>query len=229
MSAIAIIGGHGKVALHLARVLVNRGHQVTGFVRNPDHITDVEETGASARVADVETLVIWQLADLLQGFDAIVWSAGAGGGNPERTFAVDRDAAIRTIDAAVRTGLRRFVMVSYQGAGPDHGIDPEDSFYAYAEAKAAADEYLRRQDLDWTILAPGGLTDEPSTGEISITAERGRVSRENVALVAADVLHAPETAGLTLPFTDGDVAIAEALRAAIGGEEPPVTAPTPVS
>ncbi|WP_051701996.1 SDR family oxidoreductase [Mycetocola saprophilus] len=217
MSAIAIIGGHGKVALHLEQILVNRGHQVTGVVRNPDHVADVEATGASAVVADIETLVIWQIEDLLRGFDMIVWSAGAGGGSPERTYAVDRDAAIRTIDAALRLETRRFVMVSYQGARLDHGVDPEDSFFAYAEAKAAADEYLRRQDLDWTVLAPGALTDEESTGRITVTGTRGPVSRANVALVAADVIHAPETAGHTIPFVDGETEIADALRAVIGG------------
>src|SRR5690554_304023 len=90
-------------------------------------------------------------AAAIEGHDALVWSAGAGGGNPTRTYAVDRDAAIRSMDAAARAGVERYVMVSYIGSSPDHGVPENDSFFAYAEAKAAADDYLRRSDLAWTI------------------------------------------------------------------------------
>ena len=106
------------------------------------------------------------------------WSSppGAGGGNPARTYAVDRDAAIRVIDAAAQAGVRRFVMVSYFGAGPDHGVPPDDPFFPYAEAKAAADAHLRASDLDWTVLGPGRLTLEPPTGRIAV-AQGARASR----------------------------------------------------
>src|SRR5690606_40882447 len=128
--------------------------------------------------ADVQTLDAGGWDALLEGSDAVVWSAGAGGGDPERTYAIDRDAAIASMDAAERTGVRRYVMVSYFGAGEDHGVDPEDPFFAYAEAKAAADAHLRRSALDWTILAPSGLTLEEPTGRIDTTAgQAGTVSR----------------------------------------------------
>src|SRR5207244_2161394 len=117
MSRIVVIGGHGKVALHLARILTKHGDEVTSVFRNPDHADDVAATGAHPVVADIEALGTDALANLLAGHDAVVFSAGAGGGNPARTYAVDRDAAIRVIDAAQQEGLRRFVMVSYFGAG----------------------------------------------------------------------------------------------------------------
>src|ERR1700736_6273572 len=129
MSRIAIVGGHGKVALHLARVVTDRGDQVTSIFRNPAHADDVAATGARPVVADIERLDTDALATLLAGHDAVVFSAGAGGGKPARTYAVDRDAAIRVIDAAAQAGVKRFVMVSYFGAGPDHGVQPSDSFF----------------------------------------------------------------------------------------------------
>jgi nucleoside-diphosphate-sugar epimerase len=132
MSRIVVIGGHGKVALHLARILNKRGDVVTSVFRNPAHADDVAATGARPVVADIETLDTDALAQLLAGHDAVVFSAGAGGGNPARTYAVDRDAAIRVIDAARQAGLRRFVMVSYFGAGPDHGVAEDNSFFPYA-------------------------------------------------------------------------------------------------
>ncbi|MBP3043276.1 SDR family oxidoreductase [Arthrobacter jiangjiafuii] len=213
MSRITIIGGHGKVALHLARDLTANGHQVTSLFRNPQHTADVEATGATAVVADVENLSTEEIAQKLEGADAVVWSAGAGGGAPERTYAVDRDAAIRSIDAAVAAGARRYVMVSYFGAGPEHGVPEDNGFYAYAEAKAAADEYLRHSGLDWTILGPSALTMDPGTGKIEIGAgiEGTQVSREDVALVAAAVLERPGTIGQTIQFNNGSVAIDTAL------------------
>ena len=210
---VAVIGGHGKVALHLARLLSQRGDRVTGIVRNPVHVGDVAATGAEPLVADVERLGTDELAQLLAGHDAVVWSAGAGGGDPERTYAVDRDAAIRSMDAASQAGVSRYVMVSYFGAGPDHGVPAESSFFPYAEAKAAADQHLRRSTLDWTILGPSRLTLERGTGAIEVGdgIDGGEVPREDVAAVAAAVLAEPATIGLTIEFNTGATPIAQAI------------------
>lgn len=215
MSRIAIIGGHGKVALHLSRILSGEGHEVTSFIRNPDHVADVTETGANAQVLDVENSTTAELAQAFEGQDAVVWSAGAGGGNPDRTYAVDRDAAIRSMDAAGTAGVQRYVMVSYIGAAKDHGVPADNPFFAYAEAKAAADDYLRATDLDWTVLGPGTLTDEPATGLIQTDPENPgngtQTSRANVALVAAAVLELPGTIHRTIAFKDGSNDVVDAL------------------
>jgi len=211
VARIVVIGGHGKVALHLARVLTERGDEVSSVFRNPDHAGDVAAAGANPVTADIEQLDTAALAELVAGHDALVFSAGAGGGNPARTYAVDRDAAIRVIDAAAQAGVKRFVMVSYFGAGPDHGVSPENSFFPYAEAKAAADAHLRASGLDWTILGPGHLTLERATGQIAIGEGKGSVSRADVALVIAAALHDDSTIGRTIEFNNGDVPIAEAL------------------
>ncbi|WP_099023956.1 SDR family oxidoreductase [Mycolicibacterium palauense] len=222
-STIVLIGGHGKVALSLSRILSDRGVTVTSVFRNPDHADEVAATGACPVVADIETLDTAALAEIVGGHDAVVFSAGAGGGNPARTYAVDRDAAIRVIDAAGRARVPRFVMVSYFGAGPRHGVDPSDSFFHYAEAKAAADEHLRASDLQWTVLGPSRLTLEPATGRIDIAGAagspggaKGEVSRENVALVIAAALSDDGTIGRTIEFNDGDTPVAEALKASPG-------------
>ena len=211
MARIVVIGGHGKVELQLARILTERGDEVSSVFRNPDHSDDVAATGARPVVADIERLDTDALAGLLAGHDAVVFSAGAGGGNPARTYAVDRDAAIRVIDAAARAGVKRFVMVSYFGAGPDHGVQPSDSFFPYAEAKAAADAHLRASDLDWTVLGPGRLTLDAPTGRIELGTGKGEVSRANVALVVAAALADDSTIGRTIDFNNGDTPISEAL------------------
>ena len=135
-------------------MLVDAGHEVTSVVRNPDHVRDVEATGATALVSSLEDADTAALTELLSGQDAVVWSAGAGGGDPERTDAVDRDAAIRSMDAAVPPACGRYVMVSFSGASPDHLVPEDDPFRRYQDAKIAADEHLRGTDLGWTILGP---------------------------------------------------------------------------
>ena len=214
MSRIVIVGGHGKVALRLARMLADRGDQVTSIIRNPEHAAEVAEHGATPVVADVETLSADELSRHFVGHDAVVWSAGAGGGNPGRTYAVDRDAAIRSMDAAESAGVDRYVMVSYLGSRLDHGVDPGDSFFAYAESKAAADDHLRQTPLRWTILAPGGLTLDAATGRIAVGHELqgGKVSRDDVAAVAAAVLMTDSTIRKTIPFVNGDTPIDEAIE-----------------
>lgn len=217
MADIMIIGGHGKIALLLAPLLDARGDAVTSVIRNPDQADEIRAAGATPLVLDVETATRDQIAEALDGFDAIVWSAGAGGGNPDRTYAVDRDAAIRTMEAAGQAGVDRFVMVSYLGAGPDHGVPSDEPFFAYAEAKSAADTALRDTRLDWTILMPGALTDEEPSGTIDPAAIRASnlpgTSRANVALVAAAALAAPSSVRQNISFTDGSVPIEVALAA----------------
>lgn len=218
MSRIIVFGGHGRIALLLAPLLVARGDEVTSVIRNPDHVADVEATGARALVADAETLDTAALADIIRGHDAVVWSAGAGGGSRERTYAVDRDAAIRTMDAAVDAGVNRYVMVSWIGSKADHGVPEDDDFFPYADAKWAADEHLRSTALDATVLGPGTLTFDEPTGRILIDADgRAEVARADVAQVIAETIGNPSTFGRTIRFGNGSpesaVAIVDALSA----------------
>ena len=213
---ITIFGGHGKIALLLAPLLVEAGHEVTSVVRNPDHVADVEATGAAALVSSVEDADLESLTSQLEGVDAVVWSAGAGGGSPERTYAVDRDAAIRSMDAAVAAGVGRYVMVSFSGATSDALVPEDNPFRHYQDAKIAADEHLRGTELAWTVLGPGTLTLEPGRGSVNPDAgfnDGDETSRELVAQVAAAVLTDDRAARTTLVFGDGDVPIDACLSA----------------
>lgn len=214
MARILIVGGHGKVALLLAPLLSARGDAVTAVIRNAAHSDDVRAAGAEPVVFDIEQESRESLAQLVSGHDAVVWSAGAGGGNPSRTRAVDYEAAVRSMDAAADAGVARYVMVSYFGSSLEHGIPESNPFHTYAQAKAEADEHLRASSLDWTVLGPSGLTLDDATGRIDVAArESGRVSRANVAQVIAQTLIEPQTVRRTIRFNDGDTPIAEALAA----------------
>ncbi|MFC0672934.1 NAD(P)H-binding protein [Brachybacterium hainanense] len=211
---IMLIGGHGRIALLAAPLLVQAGHEVGAAIRDPAHSADVEATGARPVLQDVQDLDPAGWDALLRGAEAVVWSAGAGGGNPARTRAIDQEAAIASMDAAQRIGVRRYLMVSYFGASREHGVPQDDPFFAYAEAKAAADAHLRGTGLDWTILAPSALTVEEPSGRIDLgAAAAGSISRGNVARMIVETLARPALAGRFLAANDGEQEIGAALDA----------------
>lgn len=218
MYDIVIIGGHGKVAMLTAPMLVEAGNTVTSVIRSREQFNDVRETGATPTVADIETMSTDDLAELVDGHDTVIWAAGAGGGDPERTWAVDRDAAIRTINAAEEVGVSRFIMLSWSGSYLDHSVPEDSGFYPYAESKAAADQHLRESELDWTVVAPSRLTDDRDQGGIEILPEGdGRtdateVPREAVAQTIVAALDCPQSSGRTIRFNAGNEAPHEALR-----------------
>jgi uncharacterized protein YbjT (DUF2867 family) len=212
---VVIAGGHGQIALLLEQRLSERGDQPVGIVRNADHVPDLEKHGATAVVLDLEQASVDQLAAELQGADAVVFAAGGGpSSGAARKETVDKDAAILLADAAETAGVRRYVMVSSMGTDQ---ADPEseDVFQVYLRAKAAADEDLRGRDLDWTIIQPGRLTDDPGVGRVSLdpTAEPREIPRADVAHALAAALDEPATIRKQFTLLSGPVPIEEAFSA----------------
>jgi uncharacterized protein YbjT (DUF2867 family) len=210
---VVIAGGHGQIALHLERLLVGRGDEAVGIVRNPDHAADLQRIGAVPIVLDLEDSTVDQVAAAVGGADAVVLAAGAGpGSGAARKLTVDRDAAILLADAADAAGVRRYVMVSAFGAD-DYDPNATDVFQVYQRAKAQADADLRGRDLDWTVVRPGRLTNSPATGRVSLgeTIGGGSVSREDVARVLVDVLYSPLTIGRQFQVVGGSTPISDAV------------------
>ena len=209
---VVVVGGHGKVARHLLKLLAARGDRARGVSRNADHSADLEALGAEAVVSDIEKE---ELTGAVEGADAVIFAAGAGpGSGPERKRTVDLGGAVKLIEACEAEGIKRYVLVSSIGAH-----DPsraEGDFRAYLQAKHDADEALEQSGLDGTIVRPGSLTDESGTGMVEVNAEmgkRGKVPREDVAAVLAEVLTADSTIGKKFELFSGETPIAEAVRA----------------
>lgn len=213
---VVIAGGHGQIALRLERLLAARGDEVVGIIRNPAHAADVEAAGAEAVVLDLENSDVDTVADVLKGADAAVFSAGAGpGSGPARKDTVDRGAAALFADAAERAGVRRHVQVGSMGADNPENPDVTEEFRAYLRAKRAAEDDLKARDLDWTILRPGRLTDDPGTGLVLLAEKTGRgpVPRDDVAAVLAGLLDNRDSVRRTLELISGEAAIGEAISA----------------
>jgi uncharacterized protein YbjT (DUF2867 family) len=211
---IVIAGGHGKIALLLTRILADGGHEAVGIVRNPDHVADVERAGGSAVVLDLERSTAGEVAAALDGADAVVFAAGAGAGSgAERKLTIDRDGAVLLRDAAAAAGVARYALVSAMRAD-DFDADSDDVFQVYLRAKSEADAALRASDLDWTIVRPGALTDDPATGLVAVgdALDAGEVSRADVAAVVAHVLTTGVAIRTQFDLVGGDRPIAEALR-----------------
>ena len=208
---VLIAGGHGKIARRLIRLLARDGHMARGLIRNPEHAADIEADGGVAVLCDLERD---DVAPHTAGADAIVFAAGAGpGSDAERKRPVDLGAAVKCVEAAEALGVARFVIVSSIGAhAPNAG--PE-AMRPYLRAKAEADARVAASSLDWTIVRPGSLQDDPGTGLVDVSTELGRrgpVPRDDVALVLAETLQSPGTIGLTFEVFSGETHAREAVR-----------------
>jgi uncharacterized protein YbjT (DUF2867 family) len=209
---VVIAGGHGKIALRLLRLLADGGHRGRGLIRNPDHAADLEAAGGEAVICDLEASD--DIAAQVGSADAVVFAAGAGpGSGAERKRTMDLGGALKLIDAAKANGISRYVMVSSKGADdPSSGSGPMGP---YLQAKHEADEALKASGLDYTIVRPGGLTDEPGTGRVDVAESLGRwgsVPRDDVAAVLLATVLNDATIGKTFELLSGETPIEEALQ-----------------
>ena len=229
-----IFGGSGKVARHVTKLLVAEGATVHSIIRKPEQKASIEALGGKPIVESIEASSVDDMAATITsaGANVVLWCAGAGGGSQERTLAVDRDGAIKTMDATVKAGVKRYIIVSAidvrdrEGKGVPEWYDAEDrsrsdrvwgAIGPYMKAKLEADVSLvtenARRGLDYTILRPGGLSDDVGTGKIVAGKihMHNTISREDVAAVVVACVYQPSTAGLAIDFVNGDTPVADAI------------------
>jgi nucleoside-diphosphate-sugar epimerase len=208
-----IAGGHGKIGLQLGRLLAERGDRVRGLIRRPEQADDLVEGGVEPVLCDLENDA--DVADAIEGADAIIFAAGAGpGSGAERKWTLDYGGAAKLIEAARSQGVRRYVMVSSMGAA-NPPAEGGDVFGEYLRAKAKADRALEVSGLDFTIVRPGMLTDGPPTGRVTIGTglERREVPRGDVVAVLAAVLPDPGTISKAFELVSGETPVEEAVAA----------------
>ena len=217
MSQIAIVGGNGKIARHLITQLVADGHQPVALVRNPAYKHDLEQLGAHVRMLDIEQDGVDHFAAVFSECDAVVFSAGGGpDGNIDRKRTVDLGGSLKSIEAAQQAGIDRFVQISAINVDRPVPDDAQPVWKAYVEAKRDADAALRDSGLNWTILRPGGLTDDEGTGQVALgeDVERGEIPRADVAAVVIAVLDNPSSVGRQWDLVGGQTPVDEAVASA---------------
>jgi uncharacterized protein YbjT (DUF2867 family) len=208
---VVIAGGHGKIGLQLGKLLAERGDRVRGLIRKPEQADDLVEGDIEPVLCDLEG--DGDVATAVRGADAVVFAAGAGpGSGPERKRTMDYGGAVKLINAAMGEGAQRYVMVSSMGAG-NPPAEGGDVFGEYLRAKAEADRALEGSGLDYTIVRPGALTDDPPTGKVTIGVElgRGQIPRADVVEVLAAVLPAPRAIGRTFEVVSGETPVEQAV------------------
>ena len=211
---VLVAGSHGTTGQLVIPLLAQGGHAVRAMVRDPAQAPAVAALGGEPLIADLEA----DCAHAAEGCDAIMFCAGAGAGSGiARKETVDYAGAVKLIDAAKAHGARRYVMLSAISAKNPGAYDGDsDSMRVYLFAKAKADEVLRASGLDYTIVRPGRLTDEPPTGRVEIAPildHGGSITRADVAAVMAATLELGNTLGKTFDLLAGETAIREALLA----------------
>jgi len=214
MTHVAIVGAHGKIGQLIIKHLQAQGLGAIAIVRKQEQVASLEQAGADVRLLDIESASVDQLAKMLHGADAVVFSAGAGAGSSaERKRTVDYAGSILLANAAKQAGIPRYIQVSAIGVDKPIKPDVDPVWKAYLEAKRDADIELRSSGLDWTILRPGPLTDAPATGLIRLADDVGRneISREDVALTVIAALQMPTTIGKQWELSGGSTPIRDAL------------------
>ncbi len=213
---VAIAGAHGKIATRLTRLLADGEDSVIGLIRNPDHAGAVRSQGASPVIRDLEQASVEEIARAIADAAAAVFAAGAGpGSGAERKLTLDRDGAIKFLQAAAKAGVPRFIIISSIGAeAPPPG---DEVFSVYLQAKAEADQAVQASDRQWTIVRPGGLTDDPGTGRVRIESApfQGRVARADVAAVLFRLVHDDRFARRVFYVNNGEDPIEQALERAL--------------
>jgi uncharacterized protein YbjT (DUF2867 family) len=216
---VAIAGGHGKIAMRLARRLADRGVRVVSLIRDPEHSEDIRSAGATPVLCDLERASAPEIAESIAGADAAVFAAGAGAGSgATRKLTVDRDGAIKLLQASASAGVSRYLVISSIGA--EAPPDGEDVFSVYLRAKAEADAAVEQSDREWTIVRPGRLTDDPGRGRVRIDTDpfHGNVPREDIAAVIDSLLASEGAARRILYVNEGERTIEDALAGVLGRE-----------
>lgn len=210
---VLVIGANGQIGRHMVKMLgLSRDHEVRAMIRDEQQRTTMEELGADEIViGNLEENFSHTFVDT----DAVIFTAGSGGNSgKEKTNLVDKIGAIKSVEEAEKAEVSRFVMISSIGA--DRPEDGPESMRHYFEAKGAADETLRNSSLNYTILRPGRLSDDPGIGtitaKISLDNLNSQIPREDVANAAVNALTIEETYHHTIEILTGDIAIGEALK-----------------
>ncbi|MGV3463854.1 MAG: SDR family oxidoreductase [Heyndrickxia sp.] len=210
---VLVVGANGQIGKQLVQLLQERSeYSVRALVRTEKQVKEFKNLGVEVLLGNLEGTVE-ELEESVKGCDAVVFTAGSGGQTGyDKTLLIDLDGAVKMIEAAEKTGVKRFIMVSALQA--HHRNNWNEKIKPYYVAKHYADRMLMQSELTYTIIRPGGLVNEPSTGKVRIAEnlERGFIPREDVAKVIFAVLNESNTFNKSFDIVTGETPILEAVK-----------------
>ena len=218
MARIVVIGGSGRTGKLVVGLLARQGDTVVATIRNPKHMAEMVKLGAETLVIDLEHSEFDRIVDAVKGADALVFAAGSASGE---SSALDRKGTLRTVRAAEKAGVKRYVTIASVGASTGMklaGAWATDEMRDYYKQKRAANKLLRESSLDWTIIEPGELTEAKGTGKVTLSEtdiDSSKTTRADLAAVIVACLAEKKTIGKTFQLGNGKIPIAEAIKTAV--------------
>lgn len=219
LNKVLIIGAHGQIGQLLTKKLADSDdYNPVAFLRKEGQKSDFSDVETDMVIGDLEESID-SLSEKFKGCDAVVFTAGSGGSTgADKTLAIDLDGAVRSMEAAKKAGIGRFVMVSAAGSDNREFWDKAD-MKPYYVAKHYADEMLRATDLDYTILRPVRLTNDEGTGRFKANNSpeglNQEISRADVAEAIVYLLNNDSTSGKTIEISNGEESIQDAINSAV--------------
>lgn len=212
---VLVVGANGQVGQHVVQILnESEAHSPRAMVRRTEQVDRFEKLGVETVVADLEGSVD-ELAKTADGCDAIVFTAGSGGGTGEdKTLLIDLDGAVKTMEAAEKVGIKRFILISAIGADQRETWNKWEGLKPYLVAKRYADKLLEQSDLTYTIIRPGTLLNEPGHGTVTVAGDvtGGSIPREDVARIVVASLNEEHTFRRAFDLVSGEQPINDALK-----------------
>ena len=212
---VLVVGANGQIGKHLVSFIQKSDDlQAKAMIRKEEQASYFKELGADTAIVDLEG-EIDDIAEAAKDVDAVVFTAGSGPKTgKDKTIMVDLDGAVKTIEATKKAGVKRFVMVSSFDTTRKAIQEAPESFAPYVAAKHYAVEWLKDTDLDYTIVHPGGLTNDEATGKVTVgmSGELGKVPREDVAQTIFATLKNDSTIGKEFQVISGETPVEEAVK-----------------
>ena len=214
---ITVIGGSGRTGKLIVEQAIAAGHQVVATIRNPRHMAELVKLGAETQLVDLDKSEFDTIVTAMQGADAVVFAAGSAGGE---TSELDRTGTLRTVRAAEKAGVKRYLSVSAIGASTGLSTrSMNDEMKDYYKQKRAAAKHITGSSLDWTIVEPAELTDDKGTGKVTASLgklEEKPIARADVAAVVVAALADRQAIGKAIQLTGGTTPVKAALTKALG-------------
>eukprot|EP00798_Chlamydomonas_sp_ICE-L_P006405 gene6405-3020_t len=206
-NASILVCGGGGVALDVTRKLKNMGAWVWQLQRTDVRRKEIE--GMMAIVAKGDALVkedVERVFSEIEEIDAVICTLGGSVSDPS----VDSQGNINIIEAAMKKGVTKFILVTSIGCG-DSKDAPGEQVYKILEPvlvqKDKAEAKLQESGLPYVIVRPGGLTNDAGTGKGFLTEDKtvsGSISRSDVADVVLKALFSKAATGKILTALDSE-------------------------